>query len=186
MMTRKTFDASQYHKEIASFDPLHCIECGNLIILKPIRNSWGDRIRRTIRSMCCSDSCKEAFLIRTLKNWAELRLKAIKRDGYTCQDCSYIAPWEFEPAYTSWSSGITYPAKRWATDKGLEVHHIIPISEGGPEFDLDNLVTLCFDCHHLGRHGSKAPSAEEIAQQKVIVIQSQHRSLDQWMIQEAT
>jgi len=59
-----------------------------------------------------------------------------------------------------------YHAALKAFDVDLEVHHIIPISEGGPEFDLDNLITLCFDCHHLGRHGSKAPTPEEIAQKR--------------------
>ena len=32
------------------------------------------------------------------------------------------------------------------TDKQLEVHHIVPLSEGGTN-DLDNLVTLCKACH---------------------------------------
>lgn len=56
---------------------------------------------------------------------------------------------------------------------------------GGPEFDLDNLVTLCFDCHHLGRHGAKTLTPDETAQNKVEaekerlqVIRSRHRCLD--------
>lgn len=69
----------------------------------------------------------------------------------------------------------------------LEVHHIIPISEGGPEFDLSNLVTLCFDCHHKGRHGAKIPTPDEIAQKKAEAEQerlqatrSRHRCLDRF------
>ena len=26
-------------------------------------------------------------------------------------------------------------------------HHIIPIAEGGPVYDEDNLMAVCFDCH---------------------------------------
>lgn len=32
--------------------------------------------------------------------------------------------------------------------EGLEVHHIIPMSEGGSIHGLDNLETLCSPCHH--------------------------------------
>lgn len=29
----------------------------------------------------------------------------------------------------------------------LEVHHIVPLSQGGAPYDLDNLRSLCRDCH---------------------------------------
>ncbi len=29
----------------------------------------------------------------------------------------------------------------------LHVHHIVPVSEGGPEFDLENLGTVCASHH---------------------------------------
>ena len=29
----------------------------------------------------------------------------------------------------------------------LEVHHVQPLAEGGPALALDNLQTLCADCH---------------------------------------
>ena len=35
----------------------------------------------------------------------------------------------------------------------LEVHHRIPISEGGDRFALSNLVTLCSSCHHDSHRG---------------------------------
>ena len=31
--------------------------------------------------------------------------------------------------------------------RGLEVHHIIPVSFGGPEDDADNLIVVCVSCH---------------------------------------
>ena len=31
--------------------------------------------------------------------------------------------------------------------RGLEAHHIIPVSFGGPEDDIDNLIVICVSCH---------------------------------------
>lgn len=33
--------------------------------------------------------------------------------------------------------------------RGLEVHHIIPVSFGGPEEDADNMIVICRKCHSL-------------------------------------
>ena len=54
--------------------------------------------------------------------WVKLRLVALKRDGYLCQACK---PWP-------------RPAK--------DVDHIKPKAEGG-EDRLDNLQSLCRECH---------------------------------------
>lgn len=54
-----------------------------------------------------------------------LKDKALKRDDFICQKCKLKD-----------KTGIK-----------LEAHHIIPLYLGGKD-DLDNLITLCFDCHH--------------------------------------
>ena len=51
--------------------------------------------------------------------WKRIRNIILKRDGHTCQRCG---------------------------DKGNEVNHIIPVTEGGTD-DLENLETLCASCH---------------------------------------
>lgn len=54
-------------------------------------------------------------------DWPELSKRAKERDGYRCAECG--------------------------TGEGeLNVHHIIPLSQGGPN-ELDNLITLCRSCH---------------------------------------
>lgn len=187
MAARVTFDSSEYHAALKAHDGVHCLECGT--VLPPREQRKPKPSALSVLSKCCNQDCKEAFLSRTLHNWAELRLKIVKRDHHTCQDCGYQAPmeffWRFEdndwkdmdkfgpmPPLTSYSEwrficGIKAKiTKHWQTDKGLEVHHIVPISEGGDEWDPENLITLCFDCHHLGRHGSKAPAPEEVAQKR--------------------
>ena len=52
--------------------------------------------------------------------WLSTRREVLRRDNHTCRDCG--------------------------GDGGV-VHHITPVSEGGAKYDLDNLVTLCSDCH---------------------------------------
>ena len=45
--------------------------------------------------------------------------------------------------------------------QNLTVHHITPLSQGGPRIDIDNLATLCWICHQGitdgdGKHNWKA------------------------------
>ncbi len=56
-----------------------------------------------------------------------LRLAALTRDQYTCQDCGHVGESGFR-------SG------------NVQVHHIRPRILGGPD-SLDNLITLCLPCH---------------------------------------
>ena len=53
--------------------------------------------------------------------WKKTREETLERDNHECQAC-----------------GDT---------ENLDVHHIQPVSAGGPRFELNNLVTLC-DAHH--------------------------------------
>ncbi len=53
-------------------------------------------------------------------NWQQLRQEVLERDGYICRNCG-------------------------ARDS-LCAHHIVPKSKGGGHH-LDNLATLCFNCH---------------------------------------
>lgn len=40
------------------------------------------------------------------------------------------------------------------TTPAAEVHHILPISQGGAVHDFDNLLAVCHRCHrHVERHG---------------------------------
>lgn len=55
-----------------------------------------------------------------------LRRKIFERDNFTCQKCKI----------------------QDKTTKILEAHHIIPLYNEGID-ELENLITLCFDCHHF-------------------------------------
>ena len=65
-------------------------------------------------------------------DWDKRRLTVFKRDQWECRGC------EFTPDEKN--------------GEGLHAHHVTPISEGGGH-SLDNLMTLCEDCH-VGVHSS--------------------------------
>jgi len=81
------------------------------------------------RRKWCKDSCAWEYRSRYLPRyvyWQQFAHAILRRDGYKCKECG---------------------------SKGeLHVHHIIPISKGGPEFEESNLITLCKPCHNAKHH----------------------------------
>ena len=66
--------------------------------------------------------------------WKKVRLKALKRDKYICQECK----------------------KYFKNTEATVVHHIIEISEDlSTAYDINNLESLCAKCHNK-RHPEKA------------------------------
>ena len=60
------------------------------------------------------------------KAWRRVRLLALQRDHYLCQEC----------------------LRKKRLTKATEVHHLLPLEEH-PELalELSNLESLCWDCH---------------------------------------
>jgi len=67
----------------------------------------------------------------TISRSSKLVRAAKRRDGYTCQACSF-----------------------YFLNKIVQAHHLNPISERGrpQETSVDDLVTLCPNCHYLAHH----------------------------------
>ena len=61
-----------------------------------------------------------------------LRKKVFKRDNFTCQKCKI----------------------QDKTARILEVHHITLVYAGGTE-TIENVITLCNDCHHFAPNNLK-------------------------------
>lgn len=57
--------------------------------------------------------------------WRKVRILCIRKANGLCEMCF----------------------KRGLFVRGKDVDHIIPISQGGAPFDIDNLQYLCEDCH---------------------------------------
>lgn len=78
-----------------------------------------------------------------------------------------------DPAWRTWTerpetdrAGLLYPLSHWtgllldamawrasanvpAREPAWQVDHIIPVADGGPYFDMDNLQVLCAPCHRI-------------------------------------
>ena len=55
------------------------------------------------------------------RQWGRLRRRALVRDGWRCVRCEHPAD--------------------------LEVHHLVPLDQGGAARALDNVRRLCRNCH---------------------------------------
>lgn len=98
-----------------------CPNCGKH------KSEWTRRTDWT----CCSKKCTGEFYENlAVLDWSKVRIKAFKRDNYTCQYCGK----KFEPPYGA---------------NQLIADHIVPIAVGGEEFDINNVQTLCIDCNKI-------------------------------------
>jgi len=120
-MSRVGYDSSRYYEEKAKLpkaDGLHCITCG-------IEFDKTDKRRSYCSQVCFS----KWYCSLAVDSWARIRDQVLKRDG-RCVEC-----------------GLKFNSRRDNFRIIFEVHHVKPICEGGDEFDSDNCITLCYDCH---------------------------------------
>jgi 5-methylcytosine-specific restriction endonuclease McrA len=95
-----------------------CLHCNRHYQPPGIRNRCPDCGRKYDRQL---SKQKRARRTRNSAAWQKAREAAKRRDGNRCAACG--------------------------STENLEVHHIRSLAEGGDEFALSNLRTLCRDCH---------------------------------------
>lgn len=143
--SRECSDVSKRHPDTIE---VQCANCDELVTIQPSRqDSMGDY---ELKNHFCSKECESEWKSENWRgenhptwqggspdfygeSWPEQRRKAIKRDGWRCQDC-----------------GITQREHRDQSNIGLDVHHKTPVTDFDNRNDaheLDNLVTLCRSCH---------------------------------------
>ena len=59
--------------------------------------------------------------VKQRKRWQHTRRRVLDRDGWRCRKCGR-------------------PGR-------LEVHHVVPLHQGGDGYALDNLESICPSCH---------------------------------------
>lgn len=132
-MSRVFYDSSKYYEEKTKLpkpDGIHCITCG-----KPF-----DHLDK--RKSYCSQGCfSKWYDSLAIDSWSRIKFKVLKRDG-KCLKCG-LKIGTANPEWQKSSSIIKYGSSTAV----FEVHHVKPICEGGDEFDPNNCMTLCYDCH---------------------------------------
>jgi 5-methylcytosine-specific restriction endonuclease McrA len=100
------------------------VECA--ICGRPIARQLS-QVRRG-KDAACSPRCRHILVANKLRgrNISELKRLALRRDKARCRICGF--------------------------DTLVEVHHIIPRRQGGPDM-LDNLITLCPNHHTMADRG---------------------------------
>lgn len=127
-----------------------CFNCGEEITERP---SYFEGSERHFCSMSCRAEVQPEWMqgeknpawkggeVSYGPNWPKMRRKALERGGWECRCC-----------------GMDIEAHRDRWGKELHVHHIVPAREfDDPEERnrLDNLVTLCSECHKKAEHADK-------------------------------
>jgi hypothetical protein len=109
------------------------------------------RRRRTF----CSDWCVHQWRLRTDPGY--LRDQVFLRDKGVCSLCRIDTRAAFFELKRSRGAQRLKLLERWGLQrvnrKSLwDADHILPVVEGGGECDLDNIRTLCLNCH---RHATR-------------------------------
>ena len=110
--------------------------------LEPIRICNYGGCSRLTRSTYCSEHTKKVVQDR-MKQQDKKRGSAAQR--------GYGHLWRQVRRLKLAHNPICELCEGW---RGLTVHHIVPIEDGGELLDMDNLQTLCRDCHEK-IHGRK-------------------------------
>jgi hypothetical protein len=111
--------------------------------ISPDTCKWcGQPLKNKRQSSYCCEDCRQKFQNMTVwgRGTAPLPYRILCRDNFTCTKCGTFL------AYQN-PHGMYIPI-----GVGLEVHHRIPVSQGGSDHQ-SNLFTRCESCHKEDHRG---------------------------------
>lgn len=116
------------------------------------RRCGGEIVKGSGRRTFCSDACVIEWKIRTQPEFAAEQLHA--RDKGVCQSCARDCDALFRKIRVTKRTRRTrrlaelgLPSYLLRRRRYWEVDHIKPVVEGGGSCGLENLRTLCWECH---------------------------------------
>ena len=137
MNTRAAFRFTLTKLAKERMDKDQCPSCG-----KP-KSEWN---RRT-DWRCCSKKCTDDFWKKNeYLSWSSLRMKALKRDNFTCAKCG-----------------------KKTVAENLIGDHIIPIALGGKQWNLKNVQTLCIKCNKIKTKKDMKKIAKQRRKEKILI-----------------
>lgn len=121
---------------------------GNLLCLVPTCNNLREKYKTSnnTRNYCKDHDYSD---MRSFTSWPDLRIKAFKRDNWTCVKCGFQG--ESSEIYNK-----------------LIGDHIKPIALGGEEFDINNVQTLCVPCDKIKTRGDQINIAKQRRVEKIL------------------
>jgi 5-methylcytosine-specific restriction enzyme A len=98
----------------------------------------------------CSDYCVHEWKLRSQPGY--LREQILKRDRGVCAHCSLDTIKEHRNLKRARGDRREALMRHWGFNRRMrkslwDADHILPVTEGGGECDLDNIRTLCLRCH---------------------------------------
>jgi hypothetical protein len=98
----------------------------------------------------CSEYCVHEWKLRSQPGY--LREQIFKRDGGRCAHCGLDTLREHRKLKRARGDARAVLMQHWGFHKRMrkslwDADHILPVTEGGGECDLDNIRTLCLRCH---------------------------------------
>ena len=128
---------------VYEYKPNTCFVCG-----KPLPKSKSNN-RKYCSTMCrrIAERTPERIKHITDRNnrMGTIKNLVYRAYGYKCAICG----WQIADHLIKGKSGNLY-------SYGCEIHHIVPVAEGGHEED-DNLILLCPNCHKVANEGFYSP-----------------------------
>ena len=100
----------------------------------------------------CSEYCVHEWKLRSQPGY--LREQILKRDGGVCAHCRLDTVKEHRRLKRARGDIRAALMRHWGLNTRMrkslwDADHILPVTEGGGECDLDNIRTLCLRCHRL-------------------------------------